>query len=158
LTHLECLDFARARWLSLEKDNEAVIKEVEKHFFASGLLGRRDDNAISRLWWNAYIANLAIPSPGLEALDMILKRADFRLNLVERSLTASRPVLAAGIVRIIKREETWMTAQETNFREFMKALNRLGGGMVFETMSEADVDSFMAQCAGRAGMSQTTAQ
>jgi hypothetical protein len=151
LTHVECLDFARTRWLDVNKDAEGMIKDVEKHFFAPGLLGRRDDNALSRLWWNAYIANLAIPGAGLEALDMILKRADFRLNLVERSLTASRPVLAAGIVRTIKREEKWMTAHEDNFRAFMKTLNRLGGGMVFESMPATDVDAFMNDCASRAG-------
>lgn len=151
LTHVECLGFTRARWLDANSDDEKLAKDVEKHFFAPGLTGRRDDNAISRLWWNAYIANLAIPGPGLEALDSILKRADFRLNLVERSLTASRPALAAGIVRTIKRKEKWMTAQEVNFREFMKTLNRLGGGMVFECMPEADVDDFMEDCATRAG-------
>lgn len=151
LTHVECLEFSRARWLDVAQDDETVIRDVEKHFFASGLLARRDDNALSRLWWNAYIANLAIPGPGLEALDMILKRADFRLNLVERSLTASRPALAAGIVRTIKRKEEWMTARETNFREFMKTLNRLGGGLVFESMPEADVDAFMEDCATRSG-------
>ena len=156
LTHVECLEFSRARWLDLNNDNENIIKDVEKHFFAPGLTGRRDDNAISRLWWNAYIANLAIPGPGLEALDMILKRADFRLNLVERSLTASRPTLAAAIVRTIKRKEKWMTAQEINFREFMKTLNRLGGGIVFESMPEADVDAFMDDCAARAGANSGT--
>ena len=151
LTHVECLEFSRTRWLDSRDDDETAIKDIEKHFFASGLLARRDDNALSRLWWNAYIANLATPGPGLKALDMILKRADFRLNLVERSLTTSRPALAAGIVRTLERRENWMIAHEDNFRSFMKTLNRLGGGIVFECMPEADVDAFMDDCATRAG-------
>lgn len=153
LTHVECLDFARARWLAPEMDNDTVAKTVEEHFFAPGLTSRRDDNAISRLWWNSYIAHLAIPSPGLEALELILKKADIRSNIVERSATASRPALTAGIVRIMQKEQ-WVTGHEDNFRSFMKALNRLGGGMVFETMAQGDIDNFMAQCAVRAGMSQ----
>lgn len=150
LTHVECLDFSRARWLDANSENEGLIGDVEKHFFAPGLTARRDDNAISRLWWNAYIAHIAIPGPGLEALEMILKRADVRLNLVERSLTASRPALAAGIVRVMRRQD-WLTGREDNFRSFMKTLNRLGGGVVFESMPEADVDAFMDDCATRAG-------
>jgi Family of unknown function (DUF6339) len=151
LTHVEGLDFARSRWLRPDMDNDAVEKAVADHFFAPTLTGRRDDNAVSRLWWNAYIAHLAAPGSDLKALDLILKKADIRSNFVERSLTASRPPLAAGIVRIMRRED-WVTNREENFRAFMRTLNRLGGGMVFESMSEADVDTFMDQCAGRAGL------
>ena len=150
LTHVECLDFARARWLSPDMDDETVAKTVEEHFFAPGLTARRDDNAISRLWWNAYVAHSVTPGPALESLDMILKKADIRSNIVERSATASRPALTAGIVRVMRRIE-WVAGHEDNFRSFMKTLNRLGGGMVFECMPEADVDAFMDDCATRAG-------
>lgn len=149
LTHIECLGFARARWLKPEMDNDAIKKAVADHFFAPTLTSRRDDNAVSRLWWNAYVAHLAAPGSDLRALDLILKKADIRSNFVERSLTASRPPLAAGIVRIMQRE-AWVTDREENFRAFMRTLNRLGGGMVFESMSEGNVDTFMNQCAGRA--------
>jgi Family of unknown function (DUF6339) len=151
LTHIECLGFARARWLGPDLDDDAVKKAVADHFFAPTLTGRRDDNAVSRLWWNAYVAHLAIPGSELKALDLILKKADIRSNFVERSLTASRAPLAAGIVRIMQRE-AWVSGREENFRAFMRTLNRLGGGMVFESMSEADVDKFMDQCARRAGL------
>lgn len=150
LTHVECLGFSRARWLRVDMDDETVVKTVDEHFFAPGLTARRDDNAISRLWWNAYVAHSATPGPGLESLDMILKKADIRSNIVERSATASRPALTAGIVRIMRRKE-WVSGQEENFRSFMKTLNRLGGGMVFETMTAAEVDAFMDDCALRAG-------
>jgi hypothetical protein len=151
LTHIECLAFARARWLKPDMDDDAVKKSVADHFFAPTLTARRDDNAVSRLWWNAYVAHLAAPDSELKALGLILKKADIRSNFVERSLTASRPPLAAGIVRIMQRED-WVTNREENFRAFMRTLNRLGGGMVFESMSEADVDTFMDQCARRAGL------
>src|SRR4051812_24741172 len=37
LTHVECLGFARARWLRADIDDETVVKKVEEHFFAPGL-------------------------------------------------------------------------------------------------------------------------
>lgn len=151
LCHVECLDYARKRWINPEADDATVQKAVGDHFFADRLTIRRDDNAISRLWWNAYIAHLAEPGPDLKALDVILQKADVRLNFVERSLTVSRPPLAAGIVRMLRREP-WLTAAEENFRAFMRVMNRLGGGVVFEAMPEAEIDRFMLTCARRAGM------
>lgn len=150
LTHVECLGFARARWLRADMGDETIVKTVEEHFFAPGLTARRDDNAISRLWWNAFVAHSVTPSPTLDALDMILKKADIRSNIIERSATASRPALTAGIVRVMRRTE-WVAGHEDNFRSFMKTLNRLGGGMVFECIPEADIDAFMDDCAIRAG-------
>ena len=35
-------------------------------------------------------------------------------------------------------------------REFMKALNLLGGGVVFEAMDDARIDEFLDRCADRA--------
>ena len=155
LTHVECLPYARQRWLDLEADDEVITKSVREHFFGETLTRRRDDNAVARLWWNAFVANLAAPGADLKALDVILQKADVRLNFVERSLTVSRPLLAGGIVRLMQ-EEAWVADREDNFRAFMRTLNRLGGGVVFETMSEADVDTFMLNCARRAGMPATT--
>lgn len=153
LTHIECFEYSRARWLEASMSTDEAEKAVTDHFFASTLTSRRDDNAVSRLWWNAFIANLALPAPELPALDIILRKADLRSNFVERSVTASRPVLAAGIVRVMQRNPA-VSAREDNFRDFMKALNRLGGGIVFEAMSEAQVDAFMDRCALAAGIAE----
>ena len=84
-------------------------------------------------------------------MNVILKKADIRSNFVERSLTASRPALTAGMVRIMQREAK-ITEREDSFRSFMRSVNKLGGGIVFEAMSEADIDAFMKLCAARAGL------
>jgi Family of unknown function (DUF6339) len=151
LTHVECLGFTRDRWVKIDTDAESATKLIDDHFFATKLTSRRDDNAISRLWWNAYVANLADPHPALPALDVILKKADIRSNFVERSMTASRPSLAAGMVRIMQRQPS-ITDLEGNFRAFMRSVNKLGGGIVFEAMPDAEVDRFMSMCAERAGL------
>ncbi|WP_439486119.1 DUF6339 family protein [Blastomonas fulva] len=149
LTHVEGLAYSRARWLS-GVSGGAIDKAVLDHFFGTGLTSVRDDNAIGRLWWNARVAKIAAGSEDLEqTLALILKRADIRLNFVERSRTTSRPRLAQGMIRIMI-AEPWITSEEANFRHFMKVLNRNGGGMLFEVMSETGVDKFLAATAAMA--------
>jgi hypothetical protein len=146
LTHVEALAYARARWLS-GKSGEALDKAVIDHFFGTGLTSVRDDNAIGRLWWNAKIARIAAGSGDHEqALRVILKSADIRSNFVERSRTTSRPKLAQALVRLMT-AEPWITSDEASFRHFMKVLNRNGGGILFEVLSNADVDTFLTQTA-----------
>lgn len=144
LTHVECLAYSRARWLS-GKSGEALDKAVIDHFFGTGLTAVRDDNAIGRLWWNARVAIIAAGSADPEpALRLILKSADIRSNFVERSRTTSRPKLAQGLIRVMS-TEPWITSDEANFRHFMKVLNRNGGGILFEVLSDGDIDSFLVK-------------
>lgn len=146
LTHIEALAYGRARWLS-GKTGESFDKAVADHFFGTGLTSVRDDNAIGRLWWNARIAKIAAGSGDHEqALLLILKSADIRSNFVERSRTTSRPKLAQGLIRIMS-AEPWVTSDEANFRYFMKVLNRNGGGILFEVLSDTEVNTFLAQTA-----------
>jgi hypothetical protein len=153
LTHVECLEFSRERWLAGTTANDEIEALVRKHFFASGIAMRRDDNALSRLWWNAFIADSVMPGTDLEALEVFLAKADFRQSFVERSETGSRPALSSGIIRIMQ-DVPWVTAREANFRTFMKKLNQLGGGVLFEAMTHAEVDAFMLDCAQRSGMTE----
>lgn len=152
LTHVDCLGFARARWLGSAMSNEEIEGSVHRHFFAETVSRRRDDNAVSLLWWNAYIASLASPTSNLEALEVFLQKADIRLNFVQRSMTVNRQVLAAGIIRAMGRRSE-ICSPEANFRSFMKVLNRMGGGVVFEAMTESDIDIFMDSCADAADLS-----
>lgn len=141
LTHVECLKYSRARWLK-DKDIESAI---QTHFFADTQTKCRDDNAISRLWWNAYIAHQAMPMDHEAALRAMLKSADIRNNIVERTWTTSRPKIASGILRAIINQPN-ITSTERSFRDFMIALNRRGGGILFELMDDKEVDTFMVSC------------
>lgn len=145
LTHVECLEYARARWLDVTAEDDQIEKRVVTHFFASSQTRYRDDNAISRLWWNAFIAKLAAPDNHEAAIRAILKTADIRSNFIERPRTSSRPVIGAAIVKSLL-SESWLTEKEIHFREFMKVLNRLGGGKVFEFWSSGKVDDFITRC------------
>jgi len=143
LTHIECLEYSRSRWLQ-RKSEEALDKAVLAHLFGTGLTSIRDDNAIGRLWWNGKIAKMSAGNGDHEqTLRVILKSADIRSGFIERSNTTSRPKLAHGIIRLML-GEAWVTADADNFREFMKVLNRNGGGILFEALDDCDIDRFLA--------------
>lgn len=141
LAHIECLGYARARWLSGNTD-EKLDGQVRGHMFAKHLTAIRDDNALSRLWWNMHIATIADPGNPEGALRCILKTADIRSNFVERTNMAARRPIAKAVVRAMRREP-WITSSERAFREFMIALNRGGGGILFEALSDTEADTLM---------------
>ena len=149
LSHIECLDYARARWLSGYKTNDDLEKRVRLHMFAPNLTAIRDDNALSRLWWNVHIATIADPEDPEGALRLILKTADIRSNFVERTGTVSRRPLARAVLRAM-RNNPFITSSERAFREFMIALNRDGGGILFEALEESEADKLIEVCASRA--------
>ena len=46
--------------------------------------------------------------------------------------------------------DNWLTEEEGNFRQFMKSLNRYGGGIVFEALDNNEVDEFVEKCVAAA--------
>lgn len=144
LAHFEAIDYCRARWLS-KPGSQSVEALVRTHFFAPTQTGIRDDHAISRLWWNYQIAKTCEPDNVDGALSLILTTADIRSNFVERIWMTSRRKIAGAVLRAM-RSEPWIVGAEKNFREFMKTLNRLGGGVVFETLLDAETDKFVLDC------------
>jgi hypothetical protein len=149
LSHVDCLAYARSRWLDLDKDDEDLANSVAKHFFAPTLTGCRDDHAISRLWWNYRIARQILPSNPTRALKVILARADIRLNFLERPGLAARPVLARGVVRALEQTPELLGGEDL-FRKFIKAVNLAGAGIAFEVWAESRVDQFMSDCLANA--------
>lgn len=145
LSHVECLEYARRRWLQSTMNDDALTKAVAKHFFAPTLTGCRDDHAIARLWWNHHIAKLIMPDNPARALKITLARADIRLNLLERPGLAARPILAKGIVLALEKYSQLLNGERL-FREFMKKINLLGAGIAFEVWDEARITQFMDQC------------
>jgi len=148
LTHIECLQYSHERWIKKAED-EDMDKKVLNHFFAKGLTGIRDDNAISRLWWNMHVATIADPDDPEDALRLILKTADIRQAIVERPNITSRKPLARAIIRAM-RTIPWITSSENAFREFMKEMNRDAGGILFEVTPDAKVDSIISRYAENA--------
>jgi len=144
VTHVECLGYSRARWL-LGLADEKLPDAIRRHMFASGIPGIRDDNAVSRLWWNMHVATIADPENPQGALRLILRTADTRMQFVERVGTSSRPAIARAVVRAMRRHD-WLQSSESAFRHFMIVLNREGGGVLFELLTDAEADRYMDRC------------
>lgn len=169
LTHFECLDFARNRWplrdepkektglpgrITVSKEKAAEqrkkvlhqnIGQVEAHYFARGHTGYRDDNAVSRLWWNALIASRVDAADQEGVLKELLRTAYIRSNLVGRPMVSNRTNLLRGIVRTMRNKPEVYGSRAT-FREFMKALNLRGSGVLFEALSDQETDATLLRC------------
>lgn len=146
-THGECLDFCRRRWpveKILSEKRECYIK---KHFFASSMTGWRDDNAISRLWWNGWVASQFSADNFSVALEVILRTADIRSNLIERPWMFRRQELSKGIIYFLQSHFlSSEKSREGRFRAFSVTLNLRGAGIVFESMSEQQIQDFLSEC------------
>lgn len=144
LSHVECLPYTRQRWL-YGKDGEDLKSAINIHCFADTRTKCRDDHSISRLWWTAYIAKLAAPDDHEYAIRKIFKTTDVRSNFVERALIVNRPSISSGIVRLMHRTPQVIETAD-NFRDFMKKLNILGSGVLFEVKTDEQIDRFMDAC------------
>lgn len=149
LSHVEGFAYSQRRWLKTEGSDEAVEKSVGVHLFARTQTRIRDDHAISRLWWNAYIATQCYPENSMRALELLLTRADVRSNIVERVWLTGRRKLASGVFRAMD-DDPFVLMSEQSFREFMKSVNLLGAGIVFEALTDMQVDGFLRRCSEEA--------
>jgi hypothetical protein len=148
LSHVECLEYSRKRWLQANMDDEKLAKDVSKHFFAPTLTGCRDDHAISRLWWNHHIAKQIMPDNPARALKKILALADIRQGLVERPGIGARPILGRGIIRLLEKEDRLVEGKL--FGQFMKKMNLTGAGIAFEVWDDSKIDQFLEKCLDQA--------
>ena len=142
LCHIECLDYARKRWIGKE---EKAATAVRLHFFATGLRGCRDQNAIGRLWWNGHLATLAMPGDIETGLKRLLTRANFRLQIVDRADSAFRQPLVGGIFRLLGTED-WFNSYDAAIADFMFEVNKRSGGIMYEAFEPAIVDEHLQIC------------
>ncbi|NVD29123.1 hypothetical protein HUO14_14585 [Parasphingorhabdus flavimaris] len=138
LCHLDCLEYSRKRWIRSNPD-----KDVANHFFAKTLDQCRDDNAIARLWWNGHIASRIDPSNPERVLKQVLARANIRLQFLDRSNASFRLPIAKGVVRLLEKEQ-WLHEHDRAFEVFMLVMDKHAGGLLFETLSEAEIDDMLA--------------
>lgn len=147
LSHIECLEYSRARWLAGLKGDK-LSASANLHMFAPGRPGRRNNHAISRLWWTYHLAKTVRPADPKSALTAITQSIDLRKSIFDNPWTTSRLDITRSIVDIIESEPE--IAKEKNWREFIKVVNREGGGKVFEVMSSSDIRSNLDKCVATA--------
>jgi hypothetical protein len=153
LCHVECLEYARNRWI---KKEEGAAAAVRLHFFAPGLIGCRDANAIGRLWWNGHLAALAMPDDIKTGLSRLLSRANVRLQIVDRADSAFRQPLVSGIFRLLGTED-WFNSYDAAIADFMFEVNKRSGGIMFEAFDASVMDSHLAECLVHAKLRKSAA-
>lgn len=142
ITHSEGFEFTRKRWLLIKKfkNNEKIDESIRNHFFATGRTQYRDDNAIARLWWSAWFAHQLSPDNPRSVLEIMFSKSNIRQDTIERPGIAIRLELLKPLMEMIG-QSTDLNRDE--IREFIKAINLYGGGIVFEALSRAEIDEHL---------------
>lgn len=148
ISHIDSFEYSKARWLSENNDDDNLVASIQTHFFAPSQTSIRDDHSVSRLWWNHHIAEYCMPDDVEKALSLMLKSADIRSNFVERIWMSSRRKIAGAILRAME-SKPYITSSEANFRICMKTINKYGGGIVFEALTDIEADEFVTECYNR---------
>ena len=160
LCHNDCPSYVAGRWLdqrSGKHDGDGATK-VRNHFFASGNRALVRDNGVARLWWLGKIANETDPEDPSRFLEILLHRLDVRSALIERpSVSMNRRVLRT-IYRVM--QEHWnddrKLFERDIFRSWTIALNRRGGVVLLDAMSDDDLYRLIREEASAAVASRVT--
>ena len=156
LCHSDCPQYVATRWLNRRPDkDEDAVREVRNHFFAVGNRALIRDNGVSRLWWLGKIAHDVASENPHEFLTILLHRQDVRSALIERpSVSMNRRVLR-GIYLVM--QEQWTDSgtdsplfEREAFRSWMVALNRRGGVVLLDALSEQPLHRLLHEEADQA--------
>lgn len=144
LTHASLLDYVRSRW-PIPADDEAAKKHIRSHFFAKSARQIERDNAVSRLWWIAYLCSRSHSLPLKKALNIFTLRADVRAAIIERPTTAQSLRIFDAILMNLEKsynhERVWF--ERDVFRAAMKELNRLGGVKLIEALPKHELEAIV---------------
>ena len=144
LTHFDLYEYVRKRWKSVFRDGttkDQKSRYVRGHWFVAGARGFYRDNGVSRLWWMGKILTNIARETDLAPVNvghLLLRRADVRANLIERSSTASNIPVASEIVlsleHFVETEKDERIYDRQVFRQWMIRINQLGGTLVLDAI------------------------
>lgn len=144
LTHSVLLDYSRKRW-PIPEDDDRAVAHIRTHFFARSARQIERDNAVSRLWWMAYLCSRA-ELPLERALEVFLLQSDVRASIIERPTTAQSLRLFESILRHLdesyNKDKAWF--ERRVLRGVMEELNRLGGVKLIEVMPNEELDALIS--------------
>ena len=153
LCHVECPEYVSGRWLQPRPvSDDQAARKVRNHFFAQGNRAVIRDNGVSRLWWLGFIANEVEPDDSGAFLERLLHRQDVRSALIERpSVSMNRQVLRSinGVMREYWERDRTLFEREP-FRRWMVGLNRRGGVVLLDVLSEEVLVNLLEEEAKRA--------
>ena len=153
LCHCDCRQYVTARWLNRRPHKEEdAVREVQNHFFAVGNRALIRDNGISRLWWLGKIAHDVAADDPRTFLTILLHRQDVRSALIERPSVSMNRAVLHGIYEIMR--DHWGNGgalfERESFRHWMVALNRRGGVVLLDALTDDGLGQLLRDEANRA--------
>ena len=137
LCHCDCPGYVAHRWLKRRPENtEQAVRKVYNHFYATGNRAFIRDNGVSRLWWLGKVAHDVAPEDPKQFLEILLNRQDVRSALMERPAVSMNKRVLREIYNVM--QYYWTNGRELFerdvFRNWMIALNRRGGVVLFDAL------------------------
>lgn len=147
LTHQHAKDFVTQRWLKKGLSKKKKISAIKDHFFARGNRAIERKNALSSLWWWAYLVARTNPDNHAAAIELFCKYTDLRANVLERNSTSRGHIAFEAILKCI--EKKYSDDPDTNFfkrkkakgksfgpyRVWLMKINRFGGRKFMEAFT-----------------------
>lgn len=135
--------FKRHTKPGMSKDHK--VKAIRAHFFArDGLRGLQRNNALSRLWWYAFVCEKNKNHPRSEVLKRVLNLTDFRSSLLERPTSARVDSVFNAITNIVIKEyentATPTIMERKNYRPWLRNINLHGGRRLYATMPVTELE------------------
>lgn len=147
LSHQNAKDFVTKRWLKKGMKPEKKISAIKTHFFARGNRAIERNNALSSLWWWAYLVDRTKPKDQARSIEMFCKYTDLRANVLERNSTSRGDIAFQAIMHCINKKFTedpetrfftrkkYKGADVGPYRDWLKKINRWGGRKFMESFT-----------------------
>lgn len=145
ISHVLAPKYAFNRHTKPGMSKDEKVKSVRTHFFArDGLRGLQRNNALSRLWWYAYVCEKNQNYPRSEVLKRVLNLTDFRSSLLERPTSARVHSVFNAITNIVieeyKKSESPSIMERQNYRPWLRNINMHGGRRLYATMPANELE------------------
>ncbi|WP_392336574.1 DUF6339 family protein [Loktanella salsilacus] len=142
LSHVTFLGYARSRY-PIPQDDDAAVKTIRDHWFAVNNRSLERNQAVSRLWWFAFMAKRVDSMPLRSALDTLLYLTDVRANLMERPTTAQCAGLFKAWIEILHEARITSEPGESSpyfkrpvYRTALKRINAVGGYKLLDSLDD----------------------
>ena len=143
ISHNDCAGYVSRRWLDGSATDSRIVADIANHYFVRGNRGLIRDNGVSRLWWLGYVAHQVAPAEPERFLEVVLYRQDPRSALIERPSVSRNYRVLKAVFEVMKRDydtkERALFVRDT-FRAWMKGLNRQGGMLLLDALSDPQLE------------------
>lgn len=133
LTLSQYREYFVSRWFDGSGNDEAAVKSLDNHLFATTSRRFIRDQAISRLWWAGKIASDLKGVDENIALETMFWNSELLSQITSRPTTASSSALTGEVIRIMhERKSQNLNFERDKFRKLMATIDlTLGRNLVF---------------------------